>query len=222
MVDYNEQKNYWEGIAKRRKPWNPVIKAFAEPKLDFILRTLPPPPEESGRWSMLEVGAGNGYFSFTFDQAFDLTALDFSQNMLDMNPLPAARKVCGNAESLPFDDDSFDVVFCGNLLHHLEQPLSAVGEMKRVARRFVVLLEPNTVNPLMFGFGLLKKEERGTLKFTPAYMRKLGADAGLTLLGFSTQGMILPNKTPEALLPVFESIDVPSIMGFYHVAVFGV
>ena len=39
-----------------------------------------------------------------------------------------------NAESLPFLDESFDVVFCRSSLHHFADPPQAVAEMARVCR----------------------------------------------------------------------------------------
>ena len=40
----------------------------------------------------------------------------------------------GNAESLPFIDESFDIVFCRSSLHHFDDPQRAVSEMVRVCR----------------------------------------------------------------------------------------
>lgn len=40
----------------------------------------------------------------------------------------------GNAQALPFVDDSFDLVFCLNSLHHVGDPARAVDEMVRVCR----------------------------------------------------------------------------------------
>ena len=58
---------------------------------------------------------------------------------------PAVRQLLqeGNAESLPFVDESFDVVFCRSSLHHFGDPHQAVAEMVRVCRRGgrVVLLD---------------------------------------------------------------------------------
>ncbi len=219
-VDYEQQKVFWEGIRERRDPTHPAVAAFARHKLDILLRVLP--DGEARPRTMLEVGAGNGFFSHTFAKSFDLTCVDFSQNMLDLNPMPAERKVQGDAERLPFEDKSFDVVFCGNLLHHLVEPLVAVREMARVARSFVVLVEPNTVNPLMLAFGVLKPAERGTLKFTQRYVRKLGERAGLRPRHVVTQGAVLPNKTPAPLVSALSLLERPSFLGFYHIAVFDV
>ena len=40
----------------------------------------------------------------------------------------------GNAEVMPFVDESFDVVFCRSSLHHFADPYRAVDEMVRVCR----------------------------------------------------------------------------------------
>ena len=47
-----------------------------------------------------------------------------------------------NAESLSFADASFDFVLCKESLHHFPQPMKALYEMLRVARRGVLLIEP--------------------------------------------------------------------------------
>jgi ubiquinone/menaquinone biosynthesis C-methylase UbiE len=62
-------------------------------------------------------------------------------------------------EDLKFEDNSFDVVFCHALLHHVDDIDRVIGEMKRVSCKWIVLLEPNRNNPLMFLFSLLIKEE---------------------------------------------------------------
>jgi len=210
-----EQEAYWSTVSRRRSPAHPAVRAFAEAKLRLLRDAIPEPG-----LTMLEVGAGDGYLSHALARAFDLTVLDFAPNMLDLNPLPPERKVQGRAEALPFADGAFDVVFCGNLLHHLEDPLAAVREMARVARRHVVLLEPNAINPAMFLFGLLKRAERGSLKFTPAYLRGLGRAAGLRLRASVVQGAVLPNKTPAIALPIARRLDFPNPLGFYTLAVF--
>lgn len=220
LVNYDEQKTFWEGTATRRSPDHPVVRAFVGAKLDFLRNHLSGDTDSPAK--MLEVGCGNGYFSVALDAEYDLTCLDFSPNMLEMHPLPESQKVVGNAEALEFGDNSFDLVFCGNLLHHLEDPSVAVREMRRVARHNVILIEPNTINPLMFLFILIKKEERGALKFTAGYLRALGVDCGMTLKAQCTQGAIVPNKTPAFALPLVRLIDWRSPLGFYHIAIFEV
>ena len=52
------------------------------------------------------------------------------------------RLVRGDSERLPFADDSFDVSFVHDGLHHLPDPWIAIAEMARVARRGVIITEP--------------------------------------------------------------------------------
>jgi SAM-dependent methyltransferase len=55
---------------------------------------------------------------------------------LDLTPVVA------DAESLPFADRSFDLVYVHDGLHHLEHPEAGLAEMARVARRAVSITEP--------------------------------------------------------------------------------
>jgi len=48
-----------------------------------------------------------------------------------------------NAEALSFPDETFDFVFCKESYHHFPRPMVALHEMIRVARKGVVLIEPN-------------------------------------------------------------------------------
>lgn len=48
-----------------------------------------------------------------------------------------------DAEQISLQDGSFDCVFAHEVLHHCRSPHKALCEMLRVARRHVVLLEPN-------------------------------------------------------------------------------
>ncbi len=48
-----------------------------------------------------------------------------------------------NAEKLSFSDGEFDFVFCKESYHHFPRPMIALYEMLRVARKGVVLIEPN-------------------------------------------------------------------------------
>ena len=48
-----------------------------------------------------------------------------------------------NAESLSFSDEEFDFVLCKESYHHFPRPMVALYEMIRVAKKGVILIEPN-------------------------------------------------------------------------------
>jgi len=91
----------------------------------------------------LEIGSGTGYFSLNLLQmgAIDrLTATDISPGML--RRLSATAEALGlevdtvvtEAEALPFDDESFDLVFGHAVLHHIPDLEQAFSEFRRVLR----------------------------------------------------------------------------------------
>jgi SAM-dependent methyltransferase len=47
-----------------------------------------------------------------------------------------------NAESLSFDDESFDFVLCKETFHHLPRPYIGLYEMLRVSKVGIILIEP--------------------------------------------------------------------------------
>ena len=213
--DESEQKTYWEGAEGRRSPDHPVVAAFADPKVDFVRRSLDG-PEAVGQ--VLDVGCGNGFFTRPFAAWQPCVALDFSLQMLRLNAVDVA-KICGSALELPFRDNAFGLVFCSNLLHHVSNPADALVEMKRTSSRYVVVSEPNRTNPFMFAFGALKAAERGTLRFSRRYMLRIAARAGLEVVQVRTMGGVLPNKTPKSLLWLFKLLDGGWPLAFYHVMV---
>jgi ubiquinone/menaquinone biosynthesis C-methylase UbiE len=91
----------------------------------------------------LEIGAGTGYFTLNLLRAGlieDAVATDISQGMLDALDASARRlgleveTVRAEAERLPFDDESFDLVFGHAVLHHLPNLDAAFSEFRRVLR----------------------------------------------------------------------------------------
>jgi ubiquinone/menaquinone biosynthesis C-methylase UbiE len=91
----------------------------------------------------LEIGSGTGYFSLNLLQlgAIErLTATDISAGMLKRLATTAeglgleAETVETEAEELPFEDESFDLVFGHAVLHHLPDLDRAFGEFRRVLR----------------------------------------------------------------------------------------
>lgn len=91
----------------------------------------------------LEIGAGTGYFSLNLLQMGTverLTATDVSPGMLERLAATAeslgldARTVVTDAERLPFEDESFDLVFGHAVLHHIPDIERALAEFRRVLR----------------------------------------------------------------------------------------
>jgi SAM-dependent methyltransferase len=85
--------------------------------------------------TVLNVGAGAGSYE---PSDRDVIAVEPSAVMRAQRPAGAARCVAGTAESLPFEDQSFDAAMAFATVHHWQDPIAGVREMRRVARRVVV------------------------------------------------------------------------------------
>jgi SAM-dependent methyltransferase len=204
---------YFE-TAKYRLPQHPVVEAYVRPKLDYISSVV----SLGKNTSLLDVGCGNGVFTFYLEQLCGfVSALDDSKNMLGMNPCP--RVVQGKATHLPFRDGSFDVAFEANLLHHVEDRTQVVREMARISRRWVILIEPNRYNPLMLAFGLVVPAERGLLTSTRDSNLAILRQVGLKPISWMTTGMISQNNTPSLLLPLLKWFDREIWYGEYVVLI---
>jgi SAM-dependent methyltransferase len=126
-----------------------------------------------------------------------VVACDYAAGMLAGNPV-RRRLVC-SAYHLPFADARFDAVTCWELLHHLDEPAQAVREMLRVARRKVVIFEPNRINPGHLLLALSRKSERRSVRFSPRYLRGLVREAGGRITLHVRGGLLFPNVTPLAV-----------------------
>ena len=91
----------------------------------------------------LEIGAGTGYFSLNLLRAGvigEAVATDISPGMLSRLERSAAElgvrveTAACQASALPFDDDSFDLVFGHAVLHHLPDLDAGFREFRRVLR----------------------------------------------------------------------------------------
>ena len=91
----------------------------------------------------LEIGARSGLMTELLAPRFHrLTAFDLTLPQLD---IPGVVPVAGDATRLEFDDNTFDVVICAEVLEHIPPELmpKACDELKRVARHQVVIGVPN-------------------------------------------------------------------------------
>jgi SAM-dependent methyltransferase len=85
--------------------------------------------------TVLNVGAGTGSYE---PPDRDVIAVEPSAVMRAQRPAHAAPCLAGTAESLPFEDQSFDAAMAVSTVHHWQDPIAGLREMRRVARRVVV------------------------------------------------------------------------------------
>jgi len=138
---------------------------------------------EPGRWEhALEIGAGTGYFSLNLMTAGTigrLTATDIAPGMLRALEANAAEldleveTVVTDAESLPFPDETFDLVLGHAVLHH-------IPDLDRAAAEFLRVLKPGgTVvfcgEPSAYGDQIAALPKRAAIAAAPVWRRAVGA-----------------------------------------------
>jgi SAM-dependent methyltransferase len=137
---------------------------------------------DDGYARSLEIGAGTGYFSLNMLQAGvveEATCTDISPGMVATLAANAQRlglsvqTTRADAESLPFADQSFDLVLGHAVLHHLPNLRRAFTEFHRVLRpggRIAFAGEPSRV-----GDRIASLPKRGAHVLAPTWRRLIGA-----------------------------------------------
>jgi SAM-dependent methyltransferase len=130
----------------------------------------------------LELGAGTGYFSLNLLQAgviSEATCTDISQGMVDVLAGNAERlgleveARVADAEALPFEDESFDLVLGHAVLHHLPDLDHAWREIHRVLRPGGVALFAG--EPSRYGDRIANVPKRAASHLAPAWRQLMRA-----------------------------------------------
>ena len=91
--------------------------------------------------TILDVGCGSGHH--TKYLSGDVTVCDLSENAVKFVQEKLGYKgfVCDVSRGLP-EDTSYDTVICTEVLEHVEDPIRLIKELKRVARKRVIVSVP--------------------------------------------------------------------------------
>ena len=147
-------------------------------KLDKALGGLPERPFDRA----LEIGSGTGYFSLNLLSAGivgSATCSDISPGMLATLRENADRLgldvecVHSDAETLPFEDESFDLVLGHAVLHHIPDLAGAMREFARVLRPGGTVCFAG--EPSRYGDRLAALPKRGAHAVAPLWRRLVGA-----------------------------------------------
>lgn len=180
IIDYYDE-NHWGNLSGNR-----VLLQREKRCLRIISRLKAKPT------SMLDVGCGDGFFLKHAEQILgkecDLHGVDYSQYQLSKaRELPFAFKQANiETEGLPYDSQTFDLVYAAELIEHLVNPDHFLEECWRILKpdgyllistpnllawynRFLFVLgiqpmfyEVSTKSPLI-GAGPLKRIKKGTV-----------------------------------------------------------
>jgi ubiquinone/menaquinone biosynthesis C-methylase UbiE len=118
---------------------NPQNRFVADLEDELMVRLLDPVRGER----ILDIGCGTGRQLCLFlEKGADVTGLDPSPHMLEIAKKKVGRRVRlheGEAEDLPFEDNSFDVATLVTTLEFVDDPQEALKEACRVAKDRIFL-----------------------------------------------------------------------------------
>ncbi|MGD9091568.1 MAG: methyltransferase domain-containing protein [Anaerolineales bacterium] len=111
--------------------------------------------QPKNNWKMLDVATGGGHTALTFSTfVAEVIATDLTPNMLAAAESFIRRNGVDNvsfkpadAEDLPFDDKSFDLVTCRIAAHHFPNCMKFVRESTRVLKTNKILLVQDQLVP---------------------------------------------------------------------------
>lgn len=135
----NQIKKIQEAFATQAKKFGDGALTIArEDYIKWMVESLPLEP----RFEVLDVAAGTAHLSRAIaPYVKKVTAFDVTPEMLAEGEKEAVKAgiqniafKIGNAELLPFENDTFDLVVSRFAVHHFTQPSIQVAEMTRVCR----------------------------------------------------------------------------------------
>lgn len=145
------------------------FRLYLEPLYQHIVRIIEERKTDVLRsgGSTLDIASGTGEilkrFAEKFPQAtfkgIDMTAAMVEKAKDKTVKLSNVSIDTGNASTLPFPNDSFDVVLILDALHHMLRPERVLSEVRRVLKTggLFLLVDPAKETPLMVLFGWLFK-----------------------------------------------------------------
>lgn len=106
----------------------------------------------AGSDKVLECACGTGIITEAIARRCEkVIATDFSEGMLKQvhkrcDTMPNVLIQKANIMQLPFEDNDFDKVVAGNVIHLLDNPVAAMDELIRVCRKGGQIIVPTYVN----------------------------------------------------------------------------
>jgi ubiquinone/menaquinone biosynthesis C-methylase UbiE len=175
-----DQTEYFQDADEQRFRWMTGDSFFASKEKE-LLESL----NRRKAASVMEVGCGEGANLVNLAYRPHLAVgIDLFEDRcrFAQQHCPTARFVRADGYRLPVRGDSFDAVFCRDLLHHVLRKEDLVAEMVRVCRPngHVVCVEACGRNPVVFCLAAAIRAERGLLHSSPARLQSLLKKVGLS------------------------------------------
>lgn len=132
---------YW---AKRAEKYDRTNWVQNEDFMDVFTSMLP----EDNFKKILEVGIGTGAVAKIISKRIGpLTGIDISAEMISNINHPDIELILADVQALPFDSETFDLIYMRNVLHYIDQPEKGFSEICRCMKPKAYFLFSQVVPP---------------------------------------------------------------------------
>jgi len=156
---------------------------------------------------ILDCGCGTGRFvEFFAKEGAEVVGSDISENMLEIakKKVPAAAFVKADIFSLPFENKTFDIIICSQVLTHLHNYKKPLLEMKRVLKDegIIIIDIRNILWPYRLPLLLKRIFKKSNGDYYPDYtsiwrIKGICNEIGLKVDNF--RGIGFPSKKPREI-----------------------
>jgi ubiquinone/menaquinone biosynthesis C-methylase UbiE len=185
-----------------------VVEHYLGKRATFVAATCP-------RGSALDVGCGTGALAQRLAAVgYEVVGVDPSDGMLEVMRArsPQIRAVNASGTSLPFEDDSFDLVLTVAALHHIADPADVrqtLTEMVRVSKPSgrVLIWDHNPRNPYWSNLMARVPQDTGEERLIGQREIVSGLNAaGAQVLSCDQLGLV-PDFTPRFALTAAAALE---------------
>lgn len=174
---------------KYYKEFCPVSDGYSEYRAKKALKYIP-----KNTITILNIGCGYGFESKIFSESgYKVVGIDVSRKALENAKEYQIETIVGDVqEGIKLPDESFDVVYCAEVLEHLAFPSYFFEEVRRLLTKdgLLILMLPNTARltnriRLLFWGQLSSDCIEGHLhEMTPREIKKYLKDYGFKIIVF--------------------------------------
>ncbi len=134
---------------------NPIQKALIDNFYKELFKMIKPLKANS----ILDVGCGEGFTLKKLEEkklGKKNEGIDYSDDAIKIGKkiYPELALFKGDVYGLSYKDNSFDLSLCTEVLEHLDDPVKAVREIKRVTSKYIIFSVPN--EPFFIGANFIR------------------------------------------------------------------
>ncbi|MFA6073775.1 MAG: class I SAM-dependent methyltransferase [Candidatus Woesearchaeota archaeon] len=133
-----EEKDFYNHV----RSGNPIIKYLVKTYFSNLNQLI----LETNAKTVLDIGCGQGEITNYIStlNGYDVTGIDISAEKINFcSKTYNFKAITGNGYSLPFENNSFDLVIATEVLEHQEHPHLFLDEAKRVMKKQSIFSVPN-------------------------------------------------------------------------------